>query len=113
MESMLERFEMVGTSFTWHNQLSKIIYARALLNTGKKKHAIDLYNQTELKAVPVSYKNYVKIRCNLIKAEILIFEKKSKEAKLLIEEVKTTSQMLKFKFFFDKAQLLESKILKE
>lgn len=109
MEYMLERFEMVGTSFTWHNQLSKIIYARALLNTGKTKQAIELYNQTELKAVPVSYKNYVKIRFNLIKAEILIFVKKSKEARLLIEEVKTITHMLKLKFFYDRALMLESK----
>ncbi len=110
MEYMFERFEMVATSFTWNNQLSKIIYARALLNTGKTQQALDLYKTTEIKVVPVNYTNYVKIRFNLIRAEFLIFEKKNKEAKLLIEEIKTISQMLKLKFFYDKAVSLESKI---
>lgn len=109
MELMLQRFEMVGTSYTWHNQLSKIIYARALLNTGKTKQALELYNQTELKVVPVSYKNFVKIRFNLARAEFLLFEKKYKEAKSILEDVKIVSQMLKLKLFYDKAVNLESK----
>lgn len=112
IDLMLSRFEVVRSSVTWHNQLSKIIYARALLNTGKPEQAFDLFKKVELNVIPVNYKNYVKIRFNLVSAEFLIHDKKYKEAKLLIEEIKTVSQMLKLKFFYDKAIILENNIYK-
>lgn len=94
MELMLDRFEMVDASFTWQNQLSKIIYARALLNTGKIEQAFVLNQQCELKVVPENHRNYVTIRFNLIKAEFLIYQNKNKEAKMLIEEIKTLAYFL-------------------
>jgi tetratricopeptide (TPR) repeat protein len=110
MDLMLQRFEVVETALTWHNQLSKIIYARALLNTGNVEKAISTYREAELKIVPVNYKNYVKIRFNLAKAEFLIFEKKYIEAKILLEEIKTVGQMIRHKYLYNKALILESKI---
>jgi hypothetical protein len=110
MEYKLKRFEIVETSYTWRNQLSKIIYARALFNTGKIKQALELFKQVEIKAIPINYRHYVTIRFNLIRVEFLIFLGKRKEAKLLLEEIKNISQMLKLKFFYDKALSFENKI---
>ncbi len=110
MELILDRFEEVKALQSWYSQLSNIIYARALLNMDNIQKGLEVYKRTELKVVPVNYKNYVKIRFNLVRAEILIFEGKNKKAKKLIDEIKTTSQMLKLKFFYDKALILECKI---
>ncbi len=108
MNFISNRFDALNASTTWYNQLAKAIYARALLNTGNIQKALQVFNQAELNIVPVNIKNYVKIRFNLVKVEFLIFKAKCAEAKLLIEEIKTISKMLKLKFFYDKALTIES-----
>lgn len=107
---MLDKYEMVQAATTWHNQLSGIIYARALLNTGEVKKAISLNKQVEIKSIPVNCKYYAGMRFNLVKSEFLIFEKKYNEAKQLLEEVKSVSKMIRYKFFYDKALMFENKI---
>ena len=108
---IFDKYELSDLSSSWHYQLFLSMYARALLNTGEVQKGLKLFKQVELKTVPVKYSYYIKLRYYLIQAEFLIFEKKINKAKQVIEEIKTISQMLRHKYFYDKALMIENEIL--
>ncbi|MGQ8336331.1 hypothetical protein ACUNWD_07245 [Sunxiuqinia sp. A32] len=104
---VLNRYLIHDLSSEWTCQLFLAIYARALLNSNNKKKALEIFRSVEFKYVPVNYKYYVKLRYYLIKAEFQISENKIALAKQTVEEIKTISKMIRFKFFYDQARLLE------
>lgn len=83
--------------------------ARALLNTGEVDRALALYKQIYIQAVPINLRCYVKLRRDLIRVEFMIFERKVREAKKLLKEIKTTAKLIKQQFFYEKALSLEKK----
>ena len=106
----IREYQIDSTNNTWRNQLFLLIFARALLNSGEVEEAFTLYKKVNLLNIPVNYKYYVRLRSFLIRIEFLIFENKTEEAKLLIEETKTISQMIRHQYFFDKALLWEARL---
>lgn len=107
---IFSRYELSGTSFSWRYQLFLSMYARALLNTGEVQKGVEVFQKVKMQNIPINYKCHVKLRFSLIYVEFLMVEKNISRAKQVIEEIKTISKMLRFKFFYDKALLLEKKI---
>lgn len=106
----LDKSEISDFSTSWFYQLFFSIYERALLNTGDAQKGLELFKNVEFKTIPVNHKYYMKLRYNLINVEFLIFEKKFDQAKQVIEEMKTISQMIRHKYFYDQAFMIENRI---
>lgn len=110
---VIKNYDLINFKSSCFYQLFLSAYARALLDSGEEKKAIEIYDQVKLGAInfPEHMKYYVKIRLRLIKTEFLIYEGKFKKALLILEKIKTISQMLKFSYFYDRALDLEKRIL--
>ncbi len=101
----IRNYRLDSKNITWRHQLFLLILARALLNSGETEKALALYKKVKLQNIPVNNKYYVRLRSYLIRLEFLVFENKIEEAKELIEEIKAISQMIRHKYFYDKALL--------
>lgn len=110
---ILDRYDLSESSSSWFYQLFISIHARALLNTGRIQEGFELFNQVEFKTIPINQKYYMKLRYYAIQVEFLLFERKFIEAKKILEEIKTISQMLRFKYFYDQALMIETKIFND
>jgi hypothetical protein len=107
---IIEKFDQNNFKTSWLYQIFLAFYARALLNTGEIQKGIEVFNQVGFKDIPVNIRYYLSVRYYLVKAEFYIFEEKFKKAKAILEDIKTISHMLKFKFFYDKAVILGDEI---
>lgn len=107
-----ENYDLTNVESSCLYQLFQSVYARALLETGKTKKALELYNQVKFKGIniPDYMKYYVLIRHMLIKAEFLIFAGKFKKAGKTLGKIKEIATMLKFSYFYDNAVCLEKRI---
>lgn len=110
---IFDHYDLINYKSSCFYQLFLSAYARALLDTGETKKAIETYDQVELGTIniPEHMKYYFKIRLLFIKAEFLIYKRKFRKARLLLGKIKAISQMLKFSYFYDKASGMEKHIL--
>lgn len=92
-----------ANSQSWESQLCRIIYARALLNTGNIKRANEITKGEEKLSVPYHSQNYVSILQMFIQLDFLIHDHQLEEASHILLKIKTVSQVLKFKYFYKKA----------
>ena len=108
-----ENYDLTNVKSSCLYQLFLSVYARALLETGETKKALEFYNQVKLKGIniPEYMKYYIQIRYMLIKVEFLIFEGKLKKARKNLAKIKDISQMLKFNYFYNNALCLEKSIV--
>lgn len=107
IKSVLKRYVLSDYSSSWMYQLFMAIYARALLNLGKTEQGAELFQHVHFKNTPANYNYYVRLRFYLIKYEFLLHAKKIDEAKEILQEIKVIAQMIRYKYFYDKAQSLE------
>ena len=89
---------------SWETRLCNMIYARALLQTGQISRAKQVYEEEVTVAVPYNIRNYVAILSGFIELEFLGPDERPDEALRILGDIKTTSKMLKFKYFTRKAQ---------
>ena len=110
---IFEKYDLINFQSSCFYQLFLSAYARALLETGDTKKAIEFYDQVEFNDVniPEHMKYYVKIRLLIIKTDFLIFKGEFKKARLVLEKIKNISQMLKFSYFYNCALEIEQRIL--
>lgn len=106
----LKRYLLTDSSYSWMYQLFMAIYARALLHTNKPEQALGIFEQVKFKNIPANYNYYVKLRYYLIEVEFLVYQKKTKQAKQLLQETRSIAQMIRFKYFYDKALLCEQEL---
>lgn len=94
-------------------QLFLSVYAKALLETGETKKAVECYEQVKFNNVniPEHMKYYVKVRLLIIKTEFLIYKGEFKKVWLILEKIKSISKMLKFSYFYNCALEIEKRIL--
>jgi len=95
----LDRFEVSA-----NYQLSKAIYARALLNTNQVEKAKAIFETVHFQYIPVTIKQYILIRFKLIEIEFRIHSNQIKRVHELTNEVKSTSKMLRFLYFYQLAE---------
>ncbi|MBI9063016.1 MAG: hypothetical protein JEZ14_13630 [Marinilabiliaceae bacterium] len=98
---LLERFEVAAIY-----QLFRAIYARALLNTNQPEEANAIFKTIHFQYIPVTIRQYILIRYKLIEIEFLIHSQQAKRAHELINEVKSASKMLRFYYFYQRAENL-------
>lgn len=109
-DHIFTKYDMTGLQSSCLYQLILSIIARALLNTGKIQKAVELFDKVEFSEVPVNMKHYIKIRYDLIKVEFLIHEGNVQKALNKLEEIKSISYLLKFKYFYKNALELEIRV---
>lgn len=109
----LKRYVLSDYSTAWMYQLFIAFYSRALLNLDKTEEAKELFQQVEFKNIPATYNYYVKLRYYLIRYEFLMHDENITEAKEILQEIKVVAKMIRYKYFYEKAQSLEDKLCEE
>ncbi|TAJ14178.1 hypothetical protein DMA11_06570 [Marinilabiliaceae bacterium JC017] len=106
-EYIIRNYELDRFSTSVNYQLFRAIYARALLNTGETKKAMSIFNQVIFQNVPVNIRQYMTLRFNLIKVEFLLVTNQTNEVRKLLNEIKSVAHMLRFFYFYQKAEEFE------
>jgi len=107
-----DRYDLTKFNSNVFFRLTQTFYARALLNTGKTQQANKIFSRIKFNNIPIHLKHYLELRFQFVQVEFLIFNGKIKKAYKILKEIKTISQMLKFYYFYEKAEMLEKKIIK-
>lgn len=112
-QHIFENYDLNNFQSSCFFQLFLSAYARALLETGDTKKAIEYYDQVEFKDVniPEHMKYYVKLRLLIIKTDFLIYKGEIKKVRLVLDKIKNISKMLKFSYFYNCALEIEKRIL--
>lgn len=93
-------------------QFYKICYARSLFHTGEQNKALELYQQVNFNNFPFYMKHFMMINVNLAKYDFLEFSNKTAEAFILLQETRLLANQMGYRYFVQKADELESKLLK-
>ncbi|MGQ7870817.1 hypothetical protein [Sunxiuqinia sp. sy24] len=112
---IFDNYELANLQLLISYQLFLSVYARALLESGDEKRALEFYKQVKFKHLyfPKHMRYYIKIRLMLIKAEFLIHQKEHKRARKILDKIKSISLKLKFKYFYDEAFELRTELEQE
>lgn len=102
---IFKNYDLTNLKSSCFYQLFLSVYALALLELGKTKKAIELYDHVKFKNIniPEHMKCYVKIRLLFIKTEFLIFKGKLHKAEKKLQKIERISKMLKFSYFYNRA----------
>lgn len=109
-EQVFNRYELVKYRTSAYYQLFRAIYARALLNTGRAPEALSIFEKVRFHTIPVNTKQYLLLRYKLIQVEFLMHAQETEHALQLIDDIKSASKMLNFKYFYQAAKTLEEKL---
>jgi len=111
--NIFKNYDLAGLKSTCFYQLFLSIYALALLETGKSKKALELYEHVKIKNIlfPEHMKFYIQLRLLLIKTEFLIYKGKTEKARLKLIKIKKIAKFLNFNYFYNRAIEIEQCIL--
>jgi tetratricopeptide (TPR) repeat protein len=111
--NIFKNYDLAGLKSSCFYQLFLSIYALALLETGKAKKAIELYDHVKFKNTlfPEHMKYYMQLRLLLIKTEFLIYKGNTEKARQKLRKIKKIAKLLNFNFFYNKAIEIEQCIL--
>ena len=110
---ILKNYDLTNLKSVCFYHLFLAVYARALLETGEVEKALEIYEKVEFKdiSIPEHMRYYLKIRLLLIQSEFLIYLRKTNKARRKLEEIKTLSQILQFRYFQNAAMEMEKQIV--
>lgn len=89
----------------------RFLYARALLKTGQGDKALRYFNEKETIIAPVYTQYFWRLCTYFIKYDFVLYQKDYVKAKQILERIKSISKMLDYRFFEEKANSLEKKLI--
>ncbi|MGD9930988.1 MAG: hypothetical protein AB7U05_13300 [Mangrovibacterium sp.] len=105
-----DHYDLNPANVNCFTQLYQFCHARALLHTGEEEKALHIYKNMDPIRFPFHMKNYLQLNADLIRADFLFYRKKTKKLRKLVEEMKSLSTILKFDYFYKRAELIEQKL---
>jgi hypothetical protein len=118
IKNLLEKKDWINSQINilnikWTHKSTMLYYAYALLKTDEIEKAFSIYNQITIDYFPQNSKYFRTISYHLIQVHFLLYQQKFSEVNTLLRKIIDYAEMLKFKFFENKALQIKTMLMNE